>query len=131
MAYFGDLNNKIDGGEAWDEVKPYDPSQEERPAAKVSVFHPGFAEAEKIITQEVIQYILNAICGLQMKKPSAELSHMEQRTRKLLVPSYRPPVIVGVRGLAGKGKTSLINALLSVKGLAHTVRETTRLCLSI
>ena len=131
VAYFNDLDRKIDCGEAWNEEKPYDPCQEKRPIMKVHAFHPGFVKGEKIITQEVIQALLNAICVLKLKLPSAELSHMEQRTRKLLAPSYRSPIIVGVRGLAGKGKTSSINAVLSVDGLAHTVGRHTCRCLTV
>jgi predicted GTPase len=58
-----------------------------------------------------------------MKKSSAELTYMKERVEQLLVPLYRPPVTIGIRGPAGKGKTSLINALLSVDELAHTVRN--------
>ncbi|KAF2036583.1 hypothetical protein EK21DRAFT_95836 [Setomelanomma holmii] len=104
------LDNKIENAEAWREIAPYDPTQEDRPAAKVSVFRPGF----------IIQYLLNAIGILKRTKPNAELSHMEMRLKKLLSPTYSPAIIIGVRGLAGKGKTSVINAALSEIGLAHT-----------
>jgi hypothetical protein len=53
--YFHDLDEKITNGEAWDEILPYDPSQESRPVAKVPFFRPAFAEAESMITQKVIQ----------------------------------------------------------------------------
>ncbi|KAH7083166.1 hypothetical protein BKA63DRAFT_404183 [Paraphoma chrysanthemicola] len=107
-------------GQALEAIGPYDPTQEERPSARVAIFRPGFARAERLITQQVVQYLLTAISNLKRSQPSSEPSHMEERTKKLLAPKYGSPVIVGVRSLAGKGKTSLINAVLSVDGLAFT-----------
>ena len=89
---------------------------------KVPVLGPNFAEAKALMTQKVIQILLNAICRVGLKKPSPTFTHMEQRTRKLLAPSYRPPVIVGVRGPTGAGNTSLVSGLLHTDNLAHTVR---------
>lgn len=118
------MDEKINSGEAWEEIPSYDASQESRPVGKVPFFHPAFAEAEDLITQKVIQFILNAIHNLEMKKPSAELAYVKNRVENLVVPSYSPPVTIGIRGPAGKGRTSLINALLNVDELAHTVRNT-------
>jgi hypothetical protein len=122
--YLENLVSKIEDGEAFTSIPAYDPDSEDLPMAKVPVFRPGFAKVQELITLNVIQYMLNAIRIVKMRSPSAELDHMEWRTKKLLLPSFGPPVIIGVRGLAGKGKTSLINALLGIDGLAHTVRNT-------
>lgn len=116
------MDEKINSGEAWEEISSYDASQETRPEGKVPFFRSAFAEAEELITQKVVQFVLNAIHNLELKKSSAELAYMKERVEQLLVPLYRPPVTIGIRGPAGKGKTSLINALLSVDELAHTVR---------
>ncbi|KAH7093120.1 hypothetical protein FB567DRAFT_432971 [Paraphoma chrysanthemicola] len=118
--YFGDLDQKIENGQALEVIGPYDPTEEEPPSARVAILRPGFVKAESLIAQQVVQYLLTAISNLKRSQPSSELSHMEERTKKLLAPKYGSPVIVGVRGLAGKGKTSLINAVLSVDGLAFT-----------
>ncbi|KAH3943084.1 hypothetical protein HBI56_100790 [Parastagonospora nodorum] len=119
-AYFAELDRMIENGELENEIPAYDPTEEKLPADKVSVFRPGFTNALFLIKHKVAQRILNAVQALKLKCPSAELDHMEQRIKKLLSPSFGRPVSVGWNGNAGKGKTSSINAVLSVANLAHT-----------
>jgi hypothetical protein len=121
-AYSKEIDSKIESGEAWDEIPAYDPSQEELSLARVSVFSPGFAIAEKLISKVVIQPVLNQVCTLKTKTPSAELCHIEERTRKLSAPSYGLSVNVGADGPVGKGRTSTINVVLGIPELAHEVR---------
>ena len=120
-AFFANLDKDIDDGKAYDEIPPYDADIEELPRSKVPALQSKFAEAEALITQKVVQFLLNAICRVRSTKPSSALQHMEERTRRRVAPSYRPPVIIGARGLAGVGKTSLVSGLLHIDNLARTV----------
>lgn len=120
-AYFVKLDRKIDNGEGDQPIPRYDPSLEELPMDRVSVFHPAFAKAEELIQQRVLQHTLNAVRALRLKNPSTELELMGKRIIKLLIILYKGLSIVGIDGNAGMGKTSILNTLLDLKELAHTV----------
>jgi len=121
-ALFSDLSDSLVDDSNGETTEPYDPKEEGRPTAKVPAFRDGFVTAERIIIEEVVQYILTAIRDLKRKQPSSELLHMEQRAEKLATPSYAHPVIAIIRGSTGKGKSTLITALLNALGIALRVR---------
>ncbi|KAF2651015.1 hypothetical protein K491DRAFT_782176 [Lophiostoma macrostomum CBS 122681] len=95
-------------------VPPHDPASE--PLPKLPTYHPGFDLAGKI-TKETLQVIEAYI--RRSGYTDNEATHLLEEIKSHSCIPYDGPMRIGLVGDAGVGKSSTINSLLGITGLAE------------
>ncbi|CAO2655790.1 Nn.00g045930.m01.CDS01 [Neocucurbitaria sp. VM-36] len=114
--YFEELSRKFDEvGFDRDQLTQYDPTCEKLPP--LPQYMSEFSEAEGIVTDLVRQVHQ---CVLQDPDQDAESTYMRERLSGVEKPAYSPPLVIGILGNSGVGKSTLINSILGVDGLCPT-----------
>lgn len=116
--YFEELSRDF-GDEAFerDQVTQYDPACEKLPP--LPQYTSEFSDAERLVT-ELVRKVHQSV--LQDSEQDAESTYMCERLSAVEKPSYSTPLVMGILGNSGVGKSSLMNAVLGVEGLCPTVR---------
>ena len=109
------LQKQVDELKAWKD-RPYNPEKDE-PAPNWQSFNPHFKQID-IDCSKIVKGMNDLLNRVSASNPCLKVfkNSLENRSK------FRPPepILVGLLGNSGVGKSSLINSLLSVPGLALT-----------
>ncbi|KAK7525504.1 uncharacterized protein IWZ02DRAFT_432377 [Phyllosticta citriasiana] len=94
----------------------YDPRSEGFPATYTS--NPSFSEAES--RHNKIYQVLLTILGRHEEEHDSDIEFIKSRARLFSGIDYPGDIIVGLRGAAGVGKSSLLNSILGIEDAAET-----------
>ncbi|KAK7519013.1 hypothetical protein IWZ03DRAFT_405753 [Phyllosticta citriasiana] len=94
----------------------YDPRSEGFPATYTS--NPSFSEAES--RHNKIYQDLLTILGRHEEEHDSDIEFIKSRARLFSGIDYPGDIIVGLRGAAGVGKSSLLNSILGIEDAAET-----------
>ena len=100
----------------------HEPKTEPRPA--LAIYHPSFTKVEESVprlVRELIDHISNNV------EPDTESTYMLERLVAVEVPEYPKPIVIGLVGDAGVGKSSTINSVFCMEDISLTVRATVQI----